>query len=245
MGIKYIVHSVEWTNEKLTRFWDWHNTKDYQDNWFTKQVGDGLINFVTKHVKIEGDILDYGSGKAHFTNLLLQFKRANISSSDFSEKAVNYAQAAFKSKKNFKGAYLLKTLPSDIKKESFNIVFLLETIEHLTENYLNATLREINRILQKNGKLIITTPSNENLIANYVHCPDCGAVFHRMQHMRSFSETKLAKLVDSYNFSKILCHSLHLGVYKNKNLIKRCIVTNLFPQKPNLIYIGKKNNSSY
>jgi len=56
-------------------------------------------------------------------------------------------------------------------------VLLIEVVEHLKSDILDATLREIHRIMRPGGVLLITTPNNEDLSRSMKFCPDCGAIF--------------------------------------------------------------------
>jgi hypothetical protein len=68
-------------------------------------------------------------------------------------------------------------------------------------------LGEIRRILKPGtGYLFVTTPNNENLEASTVFCPECGAVFHRYQHLRSFTIESLEELMRSHGFATTLCN---------------------------------------
>ena len=48
-------------------------------------------------------------------------------------------------------------------------------------NYIN----EIKELLQIGGRLIITTPNDENLDEKMVFCSNCKNIYHSMQHMRT------------------------------------------------------------
>lgn len=49
------------------------------------------------------------------------------------------------------------------KNSSFSVISLIHIVEHLDFNYLMALLVEINRVLKKNGLLIVETPNPESL----------------------------------------------------------------------------------
>ena len=73
MKMEYKVHDIDWTDEKVKRFWDFYNNNAaLEGTWFSKMVGRGIIAFVEKFFKIEGKILDYGIGKGHFSGYLLE-----------------------------------------------------------------------------------------------------------------------------------------------------------------------------
>ena len=65
------------------------------------------------------------------------------------------------------------------------------TLEHLDDATLAAGLTEVGRVLKADGHLIGTVPYREDLSASMVVCPDCGKVFHRWGHERSFDKDDL------------------------------------------------------
>jgi predicted SAM-dependent methyltransferase len=124
------------------------------------------------------------------------------------------------------------------------MVFLIETIEHLTDNYLHGTLKEIHRILKPGGTIVITTPNDEDLEKTHVHCADCGATFHHMQHIRSWNENNLGKLMNEFTFRPKFCSGVNIQWY-GKNGYAHLLVDRLknafrTSKNANLVYIGKK-----
>jgi SAM-dependent methyltransferase len=244
--MEYKVHDVQWTDEKVKRFWDFYNNYPaFESLWFSKAVGKGIIKFVQKFFPIKGSVLDYGIGKGHFAAYLLEDKSIELSACDFSQETVNNINEMYKVKPNFKGCYLVQGFPSIIPAEKFDVVFLIESIEHLTENYLLPTIAEANRILKKGGKLVITTPNNEDLSHQHVICPDCGGVFHRVQHVNTFTAQSLNSIVMNFGFNTIHCgatdfheHDSKGLTYKIRNTVKKFLQSAY--SAPHLIYIGQK-----
>jgi 2-polyprenyl-3-methyl-5-hydroxy-6-metoxy-1,4-benzoquinol methylase len=79
----------------------------------------------------------------------------------------------------------------------FDTVVCSEVLEHLDDDLLRDGLREIARVLKPDGVLIGTVPADEILSELETVCPCCGAVFHRWGHAQSFSQSKLANLLQS------------------------------------------------
>lgn len=105
---------------------------------------------------------------------------------DFSKESIEKFREKFIGFNNVVNAMWVNKLPSLIEDNFIDCVFAVEIIEHLSDTYLSATLNEIYRILKPGGYLIITTPNNEDLEANKTICPECGCIFHRWQHVRSW-----------------------------------------------------------
>lgn len=244
--MEYKVHNVEWSDEKVKRFWDFFNNYPHFDGlWFSKAVGNGILRFAEDSAKIQGKILDYGAAKGHFINYLLERPDIEVQACDFSEETVSNLNKLYEDRPQFKGCSLVKGFPSAFPANNFDVVFLIEAIEHLTDNYLLPTIEEANRILKPGGTFVVTTPNNEKLEEQHVICPDCGGVFHRVQHVNTFTVPSLKKLMESFGFETIRCEATdfyNFGdaalLHKTKNLIKKTLKKS--HELPHLAYIGKK-----
>ncbi|HEV2481834.1 MAG TPA: class I SAM-dependent methyltransferase [Puia sp.] len=244
--MEFNVHKIDWTEEKVKNFWNFHNNYPAFENlWFSKQVGREIISFTRKFVEIKGAVLDYGIGKGHLTGYLMESDNIELYGCDFSDDTVVNVNRQFQSQSGFKGCSLVKGFPSSFREGQFDIVFLIEAIEHLTDDYLLPTIEEIRRVLKPGGSVIVTTPNDEDLDLQDVICPDCGCVFHRVQHVRSFNTDSLGGLMQSFQFEKTFCGAVNFGDYKGKVLLKK-IRNALRPligsdyKAPHLVYIGKK-----
>jgi 2-polyprenyl-3-methyl-5-hydroxy-6-metoxy-1,4-benzoquinol methylase len=235
-----ISHEVVWNREKVSRFWEYYSTFEaIEDNYFSKQVGDTVIGFVKKHIQLAGNILDYGCGPGFLIEKLLK-ERLACWGLDAVESNVKIIETKFDGNPYFKGAYYADTLPTSIPDHQFDVVFLIETIEHLLQDDLQAILKEIHRITKPGGKLVITTRNNENLDASKIICPDCGCIFHLMQHVSSWTTDSMSNQMAVLGFKEIVCTTTTFrprtlwGYYKN--------ITDAITRHPtqNLIYIGKK-----
>ena len=244
--MEYKIHEAEWTDEKVKKFWDFYNTNPaFENHWFSKAVGKGIIGLVSKYLPMNGKVLDYGTGKGHFTGYLLENKKLDVLSCDFSQETVNGINTQFNDKENFKGCFLVEGFPSRFGENEFDIVFLIEAIEHLTDDYLLPTIAEAKRILKPGGRFVITTPNNENLAEQNVICPDCGCVFHRVQHVRSFTRKSLTSLMENHKFRTVLCEGTDFNqygekksIYKIRNKLMKLLKKSYKP--PHLVYIGQK-----
>src|SRR5207302_11461340 len=57
--------------------------------------------------------------------------------------------------------------------------------------------------LRPGGYLILTTPNNENLEASACICPECGCIFNRWQHVRSWTRGTLTRYLTEHDFRDI------------------------------------------
>jgi len=247
MMTQYKVHDVEWTDEKVSRFWDFQNNYEAFENiWFTSQVGSGIVNFVRKIARINGNILDYGTGKGHLIAHLIKLNSVDVYGFDFAPESIQSTAQRFSTSPNFHGTKLI--VPgknfTTYQSEFFDFVFMIEAVEHLTDNYINSTFKEINRVLKRGGKLLVTTPNNEELPHSHVCCPDCGAVFHRVQHMRSFDKISLPNLINNHGFRTLKCGVTNFSYYNELSILsflKRSIASVRRDYSyPHLYYFGQK-----
>ena len=86
-----------------------------------------------------------------------------------------------------------------------------KVIEHLDDPTLDGVLVESRRILAPDGALVLTTPNEENLAREHVMCPDCGCIFHRWQHRRSWSRASLSSALLQAGFSNVRIHPITWG----------------------------------
>lgn len=109
----------------------------------------------------EGKVLDIGSADGMFTKTILDKSGAKeIIGIDVLKECVDWANKHWKKEKrlNFKlgNAHKLK-----FRARTFDAVFALEVMEHITEP--DEAIKEMKRVLKKNGYLIILVPSDSLL----------------------------------------------------------------------------------
>lgn len=244
--MEYKPHTLEWTDEKVARFWNYYNHyAPYDGTWFTEVAGGLVLQFVSRHIPIRGRILDYGTGKGFLLkHLAAKYPNIEFYACDFTEDVAKDTGDKFRNEPAFRGCLHITGLPSEYESGKFDMVFLIETIEHLTDDYLHATMQEIHRVLKPGGHIIITTPNDEKIEKHFVHCADCGASFHHMQHIRSWNTSRLQTLCRDFGFEKIVCKAIQLKWYQRNGWMHRLADTlkNVYSSsKPeNLVYIGKK-----
>jgi len=80
----------------------------------------------------------------------------------------------------------------------FNAVVVAEVLEHLSDEALEGTLREIYRVLVPGGRIIGTVPNEEDLASQYIFCPHCNQRFHRWGHVRAFDSLLMRDTLGRY-----------------------------------------------
>lgn len=226
--VKTEQHQIEWTPERIERFWDYYSdNKSLEGTYFASMSGQQLIDYVRKRIRI-GVAVDIGCGRGDLIGFLLN-RRIRAYGMDQSNDSVELVRKRFSSNALFLGAGD-QPPPADT-------AFMLEVVEHMDDEALGKALASIRRILKPGGHLIITTPNNEDLDKGKIMCPECGCIFHRMQHVRRWSADTLASYVERHGFEAITCAPYRLGC--RVGLMGLLDKIRFRHEKPNLIYIGR------
>lgn len=209
---KFHPHDLTWTRELSSRFWEDYSERVRDEAYFSNQRGDALLRFARKRIKSMSKLrlLDFGCGPGFLIAKMLA-KNIHCAGCDFSKVSIERTRNLAGRNSKFLGATLVSELPTDLASESFDVIFFVETIEHLLDEDLEATLRELARLLAPNGYLVVTTPNAEDLETGNVFCPESGALFHRMQHVRSWSVDSLQPFLATFGFAEIYCKPTFLA----------------------------------
>ncbi len=238
----FLPHQVEWTPEKSRRWWGATSDR-HQDRYFSKRYGPALIGLAQLFgVRLRDKrVIDFGCGSGYLLDALLA-RNIPCSGADFSEDAVAVVQRRLEGNQLFQGVHLLSELPTSLESGTYDVVFLIETIEHLLDNDLEATLLELRRILHPGGVLIVTTPNDEQLSQAESICPDCGCIFHPVQHVRSWDKESLSRKMGEFGFSTVRCLPLYLQRTWVQSLVLSGLLRVLGRSLPNLMFIGRKRS---
>jgi len=208
---------LEWNSEKIASLWNFASQwPPYEKEYFSRMVGKGIINFLEEILSIKGNVLDFGCGPGYLVQHLLE-REINCEGADFSEESIISINTKFKQNSFWRGAKLYSNGKLPFPDNSYDLVICVETIEHLMDTDLNIILSEFHRILKpKIGQLFITTPNNEDLSISMVFCPQCQQIFHKYQHIRSFSMESLFEFMKHADFSTDLCNSTNFNYFQER-----------------------------
>ncbi len=139
-------------------FWDERYLSDlglsHQDG-MTRDRIKTVSEFIPKG-KIK--ILDIGAGLGWIEEIISKDNDKVIYGNDFSKKSVKIL------KKRFSGNYSVQSIYKlNYPKNFFDVILLLEVLEHIPPSKIFSVLKSINKLLKKNGILIISVPMNEGL----------------------------------------------------------------------------------
>jgi 2-polyprenyl-3-methyl-5-hydroxy-6-metoxy-1,4-benzoquinol methylase len=180
-------------------------------------------------------VLDMGCGRGDLTGYLLE--KYEVVAADLSRDSVATVERRFAGHPRFRGVTVgTAELPSD----SVDLIFILEVVEHLEDEALEAVLGEAHRLLRRGGHLVLSTPNDENLEANKVICPECACIFHRVEHVRSWTTKGLTEHVARYGFQGEAFATRLFPDTGAKQWARRMQARLLRHNNPHMIYIGKK-----
>lgn len=224
---------LRWKRPLVARFWDYyaqHRPEDY----FTRRHGDRIVALTASHIPAGGCVYDYGCGAGYLTeHLARRFRTRGV---DFSPSNIEATRARLSGSANFEGAVLANE--AQASGLVHDAAYLVETVEHLLDEDVDATLATVFTSLRPGGVVIVTTPNEENLAESDVFCPACSHTFHRWQHMRRFDANTLIMFMASAGFECMHTFATDFGQTNPLLLWLR----RKFAQRPlpHLVYIGRR-----
>jgi len=238
MALEFKKHDLEWTRELSSRFWNCQSRSD--TDYFSQQVGLGIVRAASRAgVPLRGKVLDYGCGRGYFLSILAN-ERITCEGADFSPDSVNETNARLNGNPYFGGAAQILGIPTHLASGQYDVIFCIETIEHLLDDELAPAFRELHRLLKSGGYVVVTTPNEERLNKSKVVCPECGAMFHRMQHVRAWTVPSITEFHRSIGFEAVSCFATYLDRSRFWSFVVTLGKRLRGDSLPHLVYVGKK-----
>ena len=163
-------------------------------------------NTISKKIKMEDkSILEIGSGTGEWLEILkrkkLNYLGIEISPEEYKKTKINYN-------------VINKSLLEFKNEQTYDIIFMWDLIEHL--NDLNSNFNKINKLLNKNGHIIISTINTDSI--SFSLKKSNWRFFYPPEHIYYFNEKSLKILAKKENYKII-----H---YETKVLIQSYLTTN-------------------
>jgi 2-polyprenyl-3-methyl-5-hydroxy-6-metoxy-1,4-benzoquinol methylase len=191
-----------WDDETLARFWNYYAERPQV--YFSTAFGPVIARRARRWLSPGGRVLDYGCGAGGLIQAFLG-QGVEIGGVDHSAAAVERLSHQFRGSPGFLGVWRpLEIAAQASLAHSFSAIFLIEVIEHLSDDRLVETLAIIRSLLAPGGQLICTTPNDEDLESAMVFCPVSGKVFHPMQHIRNWQPATLAARLREAGFADVV-----------------------------------------
>lgn len=209
-----VIHNFEWNPNSISRFWDAVAAQPTLYNKsFSALAGADIASFVSiiRPLK-EASMLDYGCGRGFLIPHLFALG-ARVSAAEHSPSSVDIVNEMFKGSPLWDGAKLVGSHGLSWDTGVFDMTLAIEVVEHVTEADLSPMLNEMLRVLKPEGFGIFTTPHQENLSDELVHCPNCSVEYHRWQHLRSWSPQELRDTLTEHGFDVVFCRGIDLASF--------------------------------
>lgn len=204
-----MVKPIHWTPELVDKFWSGVAQTRLAELSFSRHNSEHLIELIQGHLKPQGRHLDFGAGDGDLLKALIQKGYATAAYEPVQARAARFPTDITDHPK-----YLGQVW--DGRSERFDVVLMIEVIEHILEQDLADVLRRVKSFLTDGGTLIVTTPNAEDLELAAAYCPQCEMLFHRWQHLRSFTAESLPVFLAQHGFE---CLSLSEVDFSNTRFL--------------------------
>jgi ubiquinone/menaquinone biosynthesis C-methylase UbiE len=203
----------------------------YQYDKYRKLVWKAICEYLQKEISETSVILDLGAGYCDFINQIHAKKKYAVDSNLDVKKFIS-------SDVIFINSDVTKI---DIADNEVEVVFASNLLEHLDDEKIELLFLQLNRILKKNGKLILLQP-------NYYYC--YRNYWDDYTHKKAFSHITLCDFLASKNY-KIKSVKKRFIPFSFKSwLPKSYLLTKIYlylPWKPmakQMLIIAQKNGMS-
>lgn len=188
----------KWDEKSVKSFWDFESAFDWR--YFTSLRGRNIAGMFRSRLKGRSRILDYGAGKGFLAAELLK-RGFKVSCFDLSEETAVILDAKFKADPNYLGSFSSSQI--EAKRGSFDAIFLIEVIEHLEDEARQSVLGQIHDLLTTGGIVILSTPNNEDLGRELICNPTTNEIYHRWQHVYSWTGKSLSDELERHGFKTV------------------------------------------
>ena len=233
----------KWSDESIDKYWSYISTLD--GDYFSRFYASELVSLTNANQV--SSILDIGCGTGDFLlNALKKNPNLIAYGIESSKNSSQITSSLCKSYKNFKGilppsdTLRLKDIPG------FSLITCFEVLEHLYDDALNSVLDTSYSFLADSGVAVFSVPNSEDLSKSFILNPETYKLFHRYQHVRSFTPDALHNTLKS-KFSNVRILETHLGTrkpfplglaYKFKSIFQKFNSDNFIP--PHLLAFCSK-----
>jgi glycosyltransferase involved in cell wall biosynthesis/2-polyprenyl-3-methyl-5-hydroxy-6-metoxy-1,4-benzoquinol methylase len=189
-----MVKPLRWTPQLAQQFWDGVAQIDSMERMsFARLAGPALVEFMAPWIRPDEELLDFGGGSGHLVQLLLS-AGYRAAAADPSAKREEATALALSGDARFLG------LIAPTEQRAFDFVVCTEVIEHVLEEDMLGFMRGLRRRVKQGGRLLLSTPFQEDLGVDRVYCPVCDHSFHRWQHQRSWTVAQICALMQQHGF---------------------------------------------
>jgi 2-polyprenyl-3-methyl-5-hydroxy-6-metoxy-1,4-benzoquinol methylase len=215
------VQPNDWQADHVDRLWSyWGSRPHHLEQYFSHQVGHGVVALLQHTGRLHGQVLDYGCGPGFLIDHLLRsgIRGLSVHGADTSAHAVRDVNVRLQGRPGFHGIAQLDGFPSPFETDRFDVITCIETLEHLDDATLHNVTADVHRLLRPGGIAMFTTPFAEKLEQNMVYCPFCDSEFHRVQHMRSLTAESMSTLLRDKGYDVLFCGNLNFADFQRDTI---------------------------
>lgn len=200
---------LEWTDDMVQRFWD--NQSSSVERYFTYKHASNIMKVAAPYITDGAVLLDYGAGRGFLAEEAVRLGY-RVGAFDYSPESVKDLRSKFDGNSSFIGVMNYDEV-RNVKGE-YDFVFMIEVIEHLTDEHIAETVSIVKDVLRPGGRFFLTTPFEEDLKKGQTYCPCCNKFFHQRQHIRSWSVATLCESLTTHGMNMVDCFATDLNFYK-------------------------------
>lgn len=240
-------HEVDWTGDAVRRFWDYQGANEAADHaFFSRKFARRIVGLAERHVRLQGLQVDVGCGPGFLCEELLR-RGHRVGGVDAAKRNVDRATQRLGGQPRFVGAALADGGGLPLAEGRVGGAFLIEVLEHLPEPARPGLLGELHRVVRPGGTLVLTTPNEEDLDAQKLACPECGCVFHRVQHQASLDAGLLRALLAEHGFEPVFVGAVNFRHFPDLALgrvvaaaARRFPALGAPPKLPHLVAVARR-----
>jgi SAM-dependent methyltransferase len=191
---EYEPRPVEWTPEITRRFWELEVTRE--QNSFARRYGARIVPVICRFVPARSHVLDVGGGPGILAAQLLD-AGYTVTVAEATRAGRERTTDRNQERDGYRGVVTVERIG---RSGPFDAAVGVEVLEHLQDDEIINLLGLLRRSLPPGSRCVFTTPNQEELGSKVVGCPDCGAQFHRWQHVRSPDPTWLENVLGTPGF---------------------------------------------
>ena len=170
---------------------------------------------VVSAIDVNKKIVDIGAGWGDIVPILLKHKK------DIDYTGIDFSTEIIKNLCNRYPGQKFINVAVDGLEGDYDYVLVLEVLEHVVPTKIFGFLKEVKRVLKRDGTLIITVPLGENLKETTFICGKCKGFVNRMGHVRSYTLELISAELELAGFCVNRKEFIFDGYYGFKGKIKR------------------------
>ena len=145
------VQDAVWDDAAIRQFWGyWSRPENDRDWYFSKYFSTALVHLADWSGNLGGRMLDYGCALGYLCTALVKYP-VEVEAVEFNQESLNVVDQRLRQYPNWKGGTLIEGVPTPLPSERFDLVYCVEVVEHLQDQWLASTLQELHRLLKPGG----------------------------------------------------------------------------------------------